>query len=58
MVAVREAGRPDLLPTYLGKALLVPVLRPLTVVGRGAALLGDLMAISSYLAHPLTPSFS
>jgi len=40
MVAVRGAGRSGLLLTHLSKALLEPVLPPLTVVGRGAVLLG------------------
>ncbi len=35
---------------------LEPVLYPLVVLGRNTVLLEDEMAISSYLAHPLTPS--
>jgi hypothetical protein len=48
-VAVRQAGKPDLLHPHLRKVLFEPVLHPLAVLGRAAVLLGDLQ-LSKY--HP------
>ncbi len=49
-VAVRQAGKPDLLPPHLRKVLFEPVLHSLAVLGRAAVLLEDVMGISSYLS--------
>ena len=48
-VAVRQAGKPDLLHPHLHKILFEPVLHPLAVLGRAAVLLGDFQ-LSKY--HP------
>ncbi len=57
-VAVRRAGRPDLLHPHLRKVLLGPVLHPLAVVGRSAVLMAAVMAISGYLRASFDTLFS
>ncbi len=52
-VAVRLAGKPDLLFPHLRRVLLEPVLHPVAVLGRAAVLLGDFQ-LSKY--HPSTQS--
>ncbi len=52
-VAVRQAGKPDLLHPHLRMVLFQPVLHPLAVLGRAAVLLGDFQ-LSKY--HPSTQS--
>jgi hypothetical protein len=47
-VALRRAGRPDLLLLHLPKVPLEPFLHPFAVVDRGAVLLEDVMVISRY----------
>ncbi len=44
-VAVRQAGKPDLLHPHLRKVLFEPVLHPLAVLGRAAVLLGGFPVI-------------
>jgi hypothetical protein len=58
MVAVRRARRPDLLHPHLRKVPLGPVMHPLAVLGRGAILLKDVMAISGYLSASFDKIFS
>ncbi len=51
-VAVRRAGRPDLLLLHLPKVLLEPVLLPLAVVGRNAGRCnGDFQVSKCILRH-------
>jgi hypothetical protein len=57
-VAVRRAGRPDLLHPHLRKVLLGPVLHPLAVVGRSVVLMESVMAISGYLRASFDTLFS
>jgi hypothetical protein len=52
-VAVRQAGKPDLLNPHLRKVLFEPVLHHLAVLGKAAVLLEDFQ-LSKY--HPSTQS--
>jgi hypothetical protein len=57
-LAVRRAGRPDLLHPHLRKFLLESVLHPLAVVGRSAVLMEAVMMISGYLRASFDTLFS
>jgi hypothetical protein len=57
-VAVRQAGKPDLLHPHLRKVLFEPVLHPLAVLGRAAVLLEDVRVISRYLSASFDTIFS
>jgi hypothetical protein len=57
-VAVRQAGKPDLLHPHLPKVLFEPVLHPLAVLVRAAVLLEDVMGISSYLSTSFDTIFT